>query len=297
MEDGADRQSLRGVGEHAHLGHRAADANGSKRERKRAYAAHFHHQVRAFAAGLFQHPAVPIGLVQIVQTLIQTQRTSALQLLIAAGYAQHPRSPEPRKLKGKDRDTAGSLNQHRRSRLQFASPQRVPRGDRSAGQRGGFLIAEVFRQRDQPGLLEDDVLGQSAVDVSAQRAPGFDRGEHAVEPVLHEDAGHAVSGLPRGYAFAHGRHFARAVGAGNARQLQFWVVDALHQQQIAIVERNRTHRNQHFAGARRGRGPLYKLQRINAKRRNLPSAHRPFYLLPRKRSSFRGTQCRQTLVK
>jgi hypothetical protein len=151
-------------------------------------------------------------------------------------------------------------------------------GDGGAGQRGRFLKAEVLGNAHQAGFIEHDVLGQHAVDVAAERTPRLGWGEGAVEPVLHEDGGYAVTGLPGGDAFADLHHFTGAVGAWNAGKLQFWVVEPFDHQQITIVEGNRTDLDQHFTGVWRGGWPLHKLQRINTKRRNLPSSHEKFYL-------------------
>ena len=54
------------------------------------------------------------GVVAVVQPRIQAQVVGALQLLVAAGDAQHARTPQPRKLQREDRHAAGALDQHRR---------------------------------------------------------------------------------------------------------------------------------------------------------------------------------------
>jgi hypothetical protein len=111
----------------------------------------------------------------------------------------------------------------------------------------------------QAGLLDGDVLGQHAVDVAAESASGLGGGGWSVEPILHENSGDAVTGLPERDAFSHSCHFAGSIGAGDAGKLQFGVVEALDDQQIAIIERNRAHPDEDFAGLGGGGGALYKL--------------------------------------
>ena len=131
----------------------------------------------------------------------------------------------------------------------------------------------MFRNWHQTCLLQNHVLGEHSVDVAAQRAFGSRRREGPVKPVLHEDSRHAVAGLPCSYTFTDGHHFTRSVRARNARQPQFGVVSSRDHEQIAIIKGNRTNCDEHFTGAgNRGR-PIHKLQRINAKGRNLPGSH------------------------
>ncbi len=50
--------------------------------------------------------------------------------------------------------------------------------------------------RTRPVSLSEDVFGECAVDVAAERAFDLGGSGRAVEPVLHEDAADAVAGLP-----------------------------------------------------------------------------------------------------
>ena len=159
------------------------------------------------------------------------------------------------------------------SGLRLAATERVPGGDGGAGECGGFFEAEMVGNADEAGLFEQDVFSEHAVDVAAERAFDVGGSGRAVEPVLHEDGRDAVAGLPCGDAVADGGDFAGAVGAGNARKPEFGVVEALDHHQIAIIQRDGTNFNEHFAGAGCGRGALDKLKRINAEGRDLPNAH------------------------
>jgi hypothetical protein len=93
---------------------------------------------------------------------------------------------------------------------------------------GSVLKTEMIGNRDQSRLLEHDKVGQRAVDVAAQGAAGFRRGQGAFQPILHKDAGHTVAWLPCSNGGANCHHFARTVGTWNARQLHFGVVKTLH---------------------------------------------------------------------
>ena len=259
MKNGGNGQRLFGLGQHANLGNSAAHAQGTQRAGQRSHAAHFDHQVDAFAAGLVHRPAVPVGVFLVVEAGVEPEGASTVKLRIARGDSEHAQSVKTGKLDGKDGDAAGSLDEDGGPRLQVGGGERVPGRDGGAGQRGSFLKAEVVGNADQAGLLEQDVIGERAVDVTSQRALDLGRAGWAVEPVLHENADDAVTGLPEGHALTDSCNFAGAVGAGDAGKGQFRVVEALDHEQIAVIERNRTHMDKDFSGARRGAGTLDKL--------------------------------------
>ena len=176
-------------------------------------------------------------------------------------------------MEGKDGDAAGALDEDGCAGLEVAGGERVPGGDGGAGEGGGFLKAEVFGDGDDAGFLEEDEIGQHAIDVAAEGSFGAGGGERAVEPILHENAGDAVTGFPGGDAGADGDHLTGAVGAGNAGQAHFGVVEAFDHHQIAKIQGNCAYADEDFAGAGGGCGTLHKIQRIKAEGRDLPGAH------------------------
>src|SRR5579863_3034263 len=249
VQDGGHGERFRRTGEHADLGDGSTHANGAQRAGQRTLAADLDDQVDTVAGRFVHGPAVPVGVVAIVEAGVETEADGAFELLLAARDTEDARAFQPRKLQRKDRDTASSLDEHGAARLHVARRERVPGRNRRTGQRGRLFVAEMARNRDQAILVENDLFGEHAVDVAAQCALHLHGRWRPVKPVLHEDAGHAVADLPACYVFAHGVHFARAVGAWDARQMELGVVKALDHEQVAIVERNRADPHADLAGA------------------------------------------------
>ena len=117
--------------------------------------------------------------------------------------------------------------------------QGVPRGDAGAREGGGLFVGEVFGETDDAFVMEEGVFGEHAIDVAAEGGFGFFCGERAIQPALHEDAADAVAYMDAGDAFANGDDLARAIGAWDARERHLRVVEALHDHEIAVVERDR----------------------------------------------------------
>src|SRR5271165_166876 len=149
----------------------------------------------------------------------------------------------------------------------------VPCCDSSAGQRRGFFPAQVFGNLDQSLLIEHDVFSQHTVDVAAERAALFGGIRRAVDPVLHEDAGHALADLYSVHSLADRNNLAGSIRTGNARQSEPWIVLAEYHQQVAIVQRHGMYPDQSLTVKRLWRGPRLEFQVIDAEGRNLPELH------------------------
>src|ERR1700722_303403 len=245
--------------EHSDLGDSATDAQRAQRARQSGLAAYLDHQIDSLARGFVHGPAVPLRAFFVIEAGIEAERIGAFKLFKTAGYAEDARAAKPGQLKGKYRDATGSLDQDCVAGLNIAHRKGVPRGDSGAGQCGSFLKAEVLGNGHQSGFLEDHIFGQHAVDVAAKRASRFFGTGRPVKPVLHEDGGHAVAGVPGSHAVTYGHNFSGSIGDRDARKFQFWVVYTLDDHQIAVVERDRTDLDQHFSGPGRRGGPLHKL--------------------------------------
>ena len=94
-----------------------------------------------------------------------------------------------------DGDAAGALDQDGGTGLEVGATESVPGGNGGAGECRGFFKAKVVGNADQAGFVEQDVFGEHAVDVAAERASDVVGSGRTVEPVLHEDAGDAIAGL------------------------------------------------------------------------------------------------------
>jgi hypothetical protein len=125
------------------------------------------YQVDAVSAGLVDSPAVPVGVVAVVEACVEAQADGALQLFLAAGDSEYARTFQPRELQRKDGDAAGSLDEDRASRHDVAGSQRVPGRDGGAGQRGSLLKAEMAGHLDEAVLIQDHLFGEHAVDIAA----------------------------------------------------------------------------------------------------------------------------------
>ena len=78
MKDEWNGHVLGRLGEYADLRNHAAHLQCAKRTREGADAADFDDEIDAFAAGLIQHPVVPLGGFTVGQTLIEAEIECAL---------------------------------------------------------------------------------------------------------------------------------------------------------------------------------------------------------------------------
>jgi len=177
------------------------------------------------------------------------------------------------KLQREDGDSAGALDQHGCPGLEIGAGESVESGNTCAGKCCGFVVTEVVGDPDEAGFLQQDVFGECAVDVAAERAFDIRGSGRPIEPVLHENAADAIARLEGRNTLANGGNFAGAVGAGDARQAEFGVVGPGDHHEVAIVERDGMNFNQHFSAAGRRSGAFNKLKRINAEGWDLPDAH------------------------
>src|SRR5277367_2931163 len=120
----------------------------------------------------------------------------------------------------------------------------VPCCDSSAGKCRGFFPSQVFGNLDQSILIEHDVFGQYAIDVAAERAALFGGIRRPVDPVLHEDTGHALADLYSFHSLADRNNLASSIGTENAWQSEPGIVLAEHHHQISIIQRDSTYPDQ-----------------------------------------------------
>lgn len=125
----------------------------------------------------------------------------------------------------------------------------VPRGHGGARQTRRLFVREMFRDGDDSFRVKRYVRRRQSLHHSAQRALGFRLRRLAVEPLLHEDPGHALAHFHSRHAFADGDNLAHAIRKRRHWQAKVWIVGSLHNHQIAVVERPRAHLQEHLPGA------------------------------------------------
>src|SRR5438067_10924219 len=112
--------------------------------------------------------------------------------------------------------------------------------------------------------MEKDVLGQHAFDGSAEGGAGLGVGPFAADPGLHEVAHHPVARLDARDAWADLGNHAGSVGERHSRQLEPRVVLSLDHQQVAVIEGEGPHLDQHLPRSRFGLRPLGADQGVEA---------------------------------
>lgn len=251
VEDWRQGERLCGgtAAQNADLRDQSSDAGGTEGLAEGASAADLDYAVHAFPARNLGHPLRPVRALPIVAAGCKTEAGGSSQLVVAGGGSDDLCSEQRCELQGEERDASGALNQdslagESGARWIARVVQGVPRGDAGAGERRGFFVGEVFREADDAFVMEENVLGEHAVDIAAECGFGFFCGGRTIEPALHEDAADTVAHLNASDAFADGDDLARAIGARDTRQRHLWVVDALHDHEIAVVERDRMDPNQ-----------------------------------------------------
>lgn len=235
--DESHRHGTSNAGQHTDDGHLAGCSNGVHRTRERFAAAHLENHVDAFARGETPHFFVPLRRGRVVDGLVGAQRFGPRQLFIAAGSDDHARTMQLGELKTEDGDTACAEQQHGIAGLHVhAGHQCVPGGQARARKRGAFLIAEMFRDSDQSGLIEDAKLREHAVDRATQCGCTVFCCEWALDPLLEKCARHSISNTKSGDAGSGGDHFARSIGGDDSGLRCIAGIAAGDHGQIAKVE-------------------------------------------------------------
>ena len=119
--------------------------------------------------------------------------------------------------------------------------------------------------RHQPGLIQQQQLGERAVQRPTQRGSLLLPGGLAGDPGLGEDRRDPIAARDPRHILPDGNNLARSVGAGNQRQGLPWVVLAADHQQVPIVERRGAQADDDLPRARLGIGPVGHAQPLQAK--------------------------------
>ena len=256
-EDGADVDSRAcvgaGAGEHADDVDVAGGANCRERFGDGALAADFDDMVDAEVVGEVFRGLVPVGVGFVVDDVRGAEAAGAFELLVGRAGEDDGGAVHAGDLQGEEGDTAGALDEDGLAGVEVALlDERVPGGERGAGEGGGFLEAEMCGRVDEAGFGEDAFGGEDAVDGAAERGFAGERLDLAVEPVLKEERADAVAGLEESDGRADGDDLAGCVGAEDAGELHLGVVVAERNHEVAVVERGAAEADVDVGGAERG---------------------------------------------
>ena len=115
-----------------------------ERPRKRPRAADLEDQVDPPAAGEVQHRPVPVLRRAVVHDGVGAQLQGPLGLVVGTGREDHPGAGGAGELEPEDRHATGAEHEHGAARLRGDGlEQRVPGGERGAGQRRRLLEGEA----------------------------------------------------------------------------------------------------------------------------------------------------------
>jgi hypothetical protein len=274
VQDGRDAEGLFPAGEHADLGDDAAGAGSGHGLLKSAGAADFHSDVDAAAIGLADRPMGPFGIVAVVETGIEAKFGGAAELVCAGGGAEDARTQVLSKLQRKTGDAASALNEDSVAGLDVGGgDDGIPSGNAGTGEGGSLFKAEVRGELYDTVLIEQDLLSESAVDITAEGAFEFLRGGFAVEPALEEGAAHLIADRDFRYSFANSGDDSRTVGAGNAVGLELRIVGALDRHEVAEVERDGVNVEEDLSGTWLRCGDFIEGELIDTECGDAPSFH------------------------
>jgi hypothetical protein len=131
----------------------------------------------------------------------------------------------------------------------------------------------VIGNLDHAVLVEQDLLGERAVDVAAERAFEFVGGGITVQPVLEKDAGDAIADRDSRYSLANSSDGSGSVRTGDAVGLELRIVGALDRQQVAVVERDSVDGEDNLTRSGLGCGNLVERELVDAECGNAPGLH------------------------
>src|SRR5262249_12939105 len=221
--------------------HRAAHSDRRNRIFQSSY--RIYHAVRADPAGQLHHCRWPVGRGCGVDAISGTQHLCALKLVVAARGDDHTRAAQPRELKRKHGDAAGSSYHHGVAwRYRWKGIDSSPCRNTGTWERRRFLIRQVRWHMHKAGFMHEGVFGQNAVcRCAAQRLPHLRRSGPALQPMRIEDRRNAIAHLHARDVIAEGGNNPNAV---RERYTWEWWPPAPHavdHQQVAIVDRKGLH--------------------------------------------------------
>src|SRR5665213_2528957 len=139
MQNGTYAHGFGVLCEHADLRYGSAGSDGLERAAQGAQPAYFDYQVYALAVGLIEHPAVPVGMITVVQAGVKAETYRSLQFLEAARNTEHSVTHQLGEVQREDGDAAGSQDEHFAAGMDIAGAQSVPRGHCRTWQRCRLL--------------------------------------------------------------------------------------------------------------------------------------------------------------
>jgi len=159
---------------------------------------------------------------------VESQIGRTTQLFRSGRGPDDPRAEPASELQGEAGDASGALDEDSVARLDpGGGHDGVPGCDPGAGQGGCLFEAEVIGNRHHAVLVEENLLGECAVDVATEGAFEFFRGGIAVQPMLEKGARDPIADRDSRYSRANSGDDSRAIRTGNAVGLEFWIVGAL----------------------------------------------------------------------
>ena len=257
-EDGADVDTGACVracaGEDADDVDVAGRANGAERFGDGALAADFDDVVDADVVSEVFGGFVPVGRGFVVDGVGGSEAAAAIELLVGGTGEDDGRTVHPCDLQSEERDAAGALDEDGLAGAEMALlDQRVPCGERGAGEGGGLFEAEVCGRVDEAGFGEDALGGEDAVDGAAECGLAGEGLDLAVEPVLEEEGADVVAGFEACDGGADRDDLAGGVRAEDARELHLGVVLPEGDHEVAVVERGGMETHVDVGGAERGK--------------------------------------------
>src|SRR5262249_20791894 len=111
-------------------------------------------------SGELAHGHMPIWRRSVIDDRVRSERPQACRLIIARGGRDDARAEQLRKLQREEGDPSRAEGENRIARFEASSTgERVPGGDRSAGERRSLFEREMFWDGDERILVQDDELG------------------------------------------------------------------------------------------------------------------------------------------